>query len=199
LITVRHSIYNRYVMDLLKAIHERRSVRKYRSDPIPDEIILEILEAARAAPSWANTQVSRYILVKDQTIKERLSETLPPGNPAKKAMLEAPCLVCLYARKGVSGFYRGAVSTNKGDWFMFDAGIAMEHIALAAWTFGLGTVHVGMFDADKAEVILDIPEEYSIVEMTPLGYFDDVPKPTPRKLLKELACLDQYGKPFIAE
>ena len=80
---------------------------------------------------------------------------------------------------------------------MFDAGIAMEHIDLAAWIFGLGTVHIGMFDADKAEEVLHIPEEYSIVEMTPLGYFDEVPKSTPRKPLRDLASLDQYGKPFI--
>jgi nitroreductase len=184
-------------MDLLKAIQERRSVRKYRTDPVPDEIITEILEAARAAPSWANTQVCRYVVVKDQAVKEKLAETLPPGNPAKKAMLEAPCLICVYAKKGVSGFYRGTAATNKGDWFMFDAGIAMEHIALAAWNFGLGTVHVGMFDADKAEVVLGIPEEYSMVEMTPLGYFDEVPKSTPRKSLKELTSLEQHGKPFI--
>jgi nitroreductase len=58
-------------MDLLKAIYERRSVRKFRKDPVPDEIILEILEAARAAPSWANTQVCRYIVVKDQVIKRK--------------------------------------------------------------------------------------------------------------------------------
>jgi nitroreductase len=184
-------------MDLLRAIHERRSVRKFREDAIPDEVLLEILEAARAAPSWANTQVCRYIVVKDQAIREKLGETLPPGNPAKKAMLEAPCLICLYAKKGSSGFYKGAPATNKGDWFMFDAGIAMEHIALAAWIFGLGTVHIGMFDADKAEEVLHIPEEYSIVEMTPLGYFDEMPKSTPRKPLRDLTSLDQYGKPFI--
>ena len=70
-------------MDLLKVIHERRSVRKYRSDPVPDEIITEILEAARRSPSWANTQVWRFIVVKDQGIKERLQETLRPTNPAR--------------------------------------------------------------------------------------------------------------------
>jgi len=80
---------------------------------------------------------------------------------------------------------------------MFDAGIAMEHIVLAAWNFGLGTVHVGMFDADKAQIVLNIPSEFNIVEMTPLGYFDDVPKATPRKQLKELTFLDEFGKPYI--
>lgn len=184
-------------MDILKAIHERRSVRRYKKDPVPDEIILEILNAARAAPSWANTQVCRYIVVKDPAIKEKLSETLPPTNPARNAIKEAPCLICLFAKRGLSGFYKGSPATNKGDWFMFDAGIAMEHIVLAAWSFGLGTVHVGLFDADKAQEVLKIPEGFSIVEITPLGYFEEIPKQTPRKPLSENAFLDIYGEPFI--
>lgn len=186
-------------MDILKAIHERRSVRKFKKDNVPDEIITEILDAARWSPSWANTQVCRYIVVKDQTIKEKLSDALPPTNPARNGIIDAPVVICLFAKRGVSGYYKGTASTNKGDWFMFDAGIAMEHIVLAAWNFGLGTVHVGMFDADKAQTILNIPSEFSIVEMTPLGYFDDVPKATPRKHLKELIFLDEFGKPYITQ
>jgi nitroreductase len=184
-------------MDLMKAIRERRSVRKYKQDPVPDEIILEILEAARWSPSWANTQVCRYVVVKDRAMKERLRETLVETNPARSAIVDAPSVICLFAKKEMSGFYKGVPATNKGDWLMFDAGIAMEHIALAAWNFGLGTVHVGLFDAERAEQALGIPEGYSIVEMTPLGYFEDAPKPTPRKPLKELVYLNKYGDLFI--
>lgn len=185
-------------MEILKAIFERRSIRRYRKDPIPDEIILEILEAARWSPSWANTQVCRYIVVKDQKVKEELSKTLPPTNPAHNAIIEAPCVICLFAKKGVSGFYKGAPATDKeGYWFMFDAGIAMEHIVLAALSFGLGTVHVGLFDAKKAQEVLEIPEEYSVVEMAPLGYFEETPKPTPRKPLNEIVFLDVFGQPYI--
>lgn len=184
-------------MDILKIIHERRSIRRYRQDPVPDEIILEVLEAARAAPSWANTQVCRYIIVKDKEIKERLKEALFPTNPARDAFTQAPIIICQLAQMGLSGCKKGEPVTNKGDWFMFDAGIAMEHIVLAAWNFGLGTVHVGSFDADKAEDILKIPEGYSIVEMTPVGYFDEIPKPTPRRPLKESVYLDIFGRPFL--
>lgn len=184
-------------MDIVKVIKERRSIRKYRKDPVPDEVILDILDAARAAPSWANTQVCQYIIVKDQKTKELLSETLTPTNPARAAIKEAPVSLCILAKKGVSGFYRGEPSTDKeGYWFMFDAGIAMEHVVLMAWNFGLGTVHVGAFDAKKAEAILNIPEGFSIVEITPIGYFDEIPKPTPRKKLEELTHADSFGKPF---
>ncbi|HOV90708.1 MAG TPA: nitroreductase family protein [Syntrophorhabdaceae bacterium] len=183
-------------MDILKIMHERRSIRQYKQDPIPDEILLEILEAARVAPSWANTQVCRYIIVKDKAIKESLRDALSPTNPARDAFLQAPLVICQIAQRGVSGCKKGEPVTNKGDWFMFDAGIAMEHIVLAAWNFGLGTVHVGSFDAEKAEKILDIPEGFSIVEMTPVGYFDEVPKPTPRRPLNESIYLDLYGREY---
>jgi len=183
-------------MELLTAIRERRSVRKYKSRPVPEEILMEILEAARLAPSWNNTQVWRFIVVKDQEIKAELSETLRPTNPAKAAYLEAPILICAAAQRGVSGYYKGEAATNRGDWFMFDTALAMEHLALAAWQFGLGTVHVGLFDGAKAEAILKVPEGYSIVSMTPLGYFDAPPEGRLLKPLKEILYLNRYGEAY---
>jgi len=183
-------------MDFMKVIQERRSVRKYKDTPVPDEIIREVLEAAQHSPSWANTQVWRFIVVKNQDIKARLQDTLRPTNPARQAIIEAPVLICIAAQRGRSGFSRGETATDKGDWFMFDCGIAMEHIVLAAWNFGLGTVHVGLFDAKKADEILKIPEGYNIVEMTPLGYFDEIPKQTPRKPLEEIVFLNTFGDPL---
>jgi len=73
-------------MDITKIISERRSIRKYKSDPVPDEVILDIIDAARASPSWANTQVCQYIIVKDQKTKELLADTLTSTNPARAAM-----------------------------------------------------------------------------------------------------------------
>ncbi len=182
-------------MELSKAIKDRRSVRHYRSDNVPDETLTEILEAARLSPSWANTQVWRFIVVRDAAIKESLSECLGPQNPARAAMIEAPIVICVAAQRNAAGCRNGNPTTNKGDyWCMFDAGIAMEHIALTAWNFGLGTVHVGSFDAAKAEAILQIPDGYSIIEMMPVGYFDEIPRETPRKPLSEITYLDRFGK-----
>ena len=184
-------------MELLTAIRERRSVRKYKGKPIPEEILMEILDAARLSPSWNNTQVWRFILVKDQDTKAKLSETCKPTNPAKAALLDAPVVVCAAAQREMSGYYKGQAATDKGDWFMFDVAIAMEHLALAACHFGLGTVHVGLFDAKGAEEILRVPEGYSIVEMMPLGYFDTLPADRPRKPLTEIVYLDTFGEPYI--
>jgi nitroreductase len=127
-----------------------------------------------------------------------LSDTLPPINPAKAAILEAPVVVCLVAKRDYcSGFIKGQPATDKGDWFMFDGGIAMEHIVLAAWSFGLGTCHVALFDAGKAEEILGIQKGFSIVEMSPLGYFQEMPRPTHRIKLTDIVFLDRFGESWV--
>jgi nitroreductase len=184
-------------MDLLDTIRERKSIRKYKKDPVPEAVLLQVFEAGRLAPSWANTQTWRFILVSEAETKARLLEALTSNNPARQAFIDAPHIICLAAQKGISGLKKGEPVTNKGDWFMFDAGIAMEHIALAAWNFGLGTCHVGAFDAKKVEEVLEIPEGYAIVEMTPVGYPDEKPQPRPRKPLSELLYRDRFGKTFL--
>ena len=146
-------------MDLLKAMRERRSVRKYRSDPVPDDLIVQCVEAARLAPSWANTQVSRFVVVKDRAVREALRATLTQNNPASQAFLAAPCVICVVARRGLSGLIKGQPVTDKGDWFMFDAGLAMDHFMLFAHSLGLGTVAVGAFDAGKAEELASAAEK----------------------------------------
>ena len=184
-------------MDLLDTIRERKSIRKYKKEPLPESVLLQILEAARLAPSWANTQTWRFIVVNDPDVKAKLTDTLTSNNPCRSALIDAPHVICLAAQKGVSGLKKGEPVTNKGDWFMFDAGIAMEHIALAAWNFGVGTCHVGAFDAKKAEEVLAIPEGFAIVEMTPLGYPDEKPEARPRKPLKELLFRDSFGELYL--
>ena len=183
-------------MDLITVINERRSVRKYRTDPVPDEILIQILETARQAPSWANTQAPRFVVVKDQTTKNALAETVGERNPSRQALIDAPCVICLFGKNESSGYFGGKAATDKGDWLLFDAGIAMEHLVLAAWNFGLGTVHVGMFDHRAAQAVLQIPDGFEVIELTPLGYFDETPAPKPRRPLEETVFLNTYGQPF---
>jgi len=181
-------------MELSVAVRERRSVRKFKGDDVSQKDLDAIMEAIRWAPSWANTQCWDVIVVRKAEIKKRLSETLPRSNPARGAMTQAPVILAVCARKGVSGFYKGEASTDKGDWFMFDVGVAMENLCLAAHSLGLGTVMVGLFDARKVESLLAVPENVAVVAMTPLGYPDhDVSAPR-RKELVELVHHETYGK-----
>jgi len=180
-------------MEVLDAIKTRRSIRRYQSTPVDDKTLETVLEAARWAPSWANTQCTRFVIVKDNDTKAKLADSLGKGNPATEAVKNAPLVVVACARLGRSGFYRGEATTDKGDWFMFDVGLAMENLVLAAHALGLGTVHVGLFDAVKAGEILGVPEGYCVVELSPLGYPDGEAKTPPRKELSEIVFYDKFG------
>lgn len=157
-------------MDLMEAIKGRRSIRKYKSDSVPEEALHTVLEAVRCAPSWGNTQCWKIIVVKDPKIKTELAKTVPKVNPALSSMTEAPILLVLCGEKGISGYYGGKPSTEKGDWLVFDSGLAMQNLCLAAHGVGLGTVIMGLFDHQKVGEILGLPQNIEVVAMTPLGY-----------------------------
>ena len=137
-------------MDVITAITGRRSIRKYKGDPVEDSDLEEVLEAARWAPSWANTQAWEIIIVKDPETKRKLADTLPAANPARSSFGEAPIVIVACARRGKAGYFKGNAVTDKGDWYMFDVALALQNLTLAAYARGLGTVLVGFFDANKA-------------------------------------------------
>jgi len=186
-------------MEVIEAIKSRRSIRRYKSDPVKDEDLQTVLEAARWAPSWYNTQCWRFIVVKDPEIKAELADnmnTVWDRNPAISAVRNAPVVIVSCAQMGKSGYLKGdppTLATDKGEWFMFDVALAMQNMALAAHSLGLGTVHVGIFDAIKAAKTLRLPEDVVCVEIIPLGYPDETPSPTPRKELSKLVFYDRYS------
>jgi nitroreductase len=180
-------------MEFYEVIKKRQSVRGYKPDPIPGEVLNRILEAFRAAPSWANTQAWELLLVTDPDIKTRLQQTVSDRNPAHGAIVDAPVLVCTIGITGRSGYFSGKAATGRGDWVMFDMGIATEHLALAAAAEGLGTVHVGLFDYQKAGEILALPKDRTVIELIPLGYPAFSPRQTPRKPLDEFVFKNKYG------
>lgn len=188
-------------MEVLEAIKSRRSIRKYKSTPVDDKTVELVLEAARQAPSWANTQCWRFIVVQDSTIKYKLADTLidvAEGKPNRgaEAMRVAPVAIVACAELGKSGCSAGEpkeLVTDKGEWFMFDTALAMQNLVLTARSLGLGTVYIGAFDAIKVAEILGVPEGYCVVAMTPLGYPDEEPGPRPRKELSEIVFRDKFG------
>lgn len=190
-------------METIEAIKTRRSIRHYKPDPVDDATLQIVLEAARWAPSWANTQCWRFIVVRDSSIKSELADSLarviakPDGvayNPASKAITQAPVVIVACAELGKSGFKTGSIPvTDKGDWYMFDIALAMQNITLAAQALGLGTVIVGAFDAQKAAETLGVPSGCCVVAMTPLGFPEREGKAPPRKELAEIVFQDKYG------
>jgi nitroreductase len=188
-------------METLDAINKRRSIRRFKPDPVEDEKVEKVMEAARQAPSWANTQCWRFIVVRDVDTIHHLADTGfgvggPHPNKATEAMRTAPVAIVACAELGKAGCsYKEPREpvTDKGDWFMFDTALAMQNMVLAATALGLGTVYVGAFDSVAAEKVLGVPEGYKVVSMTPLGYPDEDPKPRPRKELAEIVFKDRFG------
>lgn len=179
--------------DLMSLIQNRRSIRKYEDKPVPAEYVQQVLEAVRWAPSWANTQCWEVVVVRDPAVKEQLQTTLPPkGNPAFKAIVQAPLVLALCAKTGSSGFYKGDVTTKFGEWMMYDLGIATQNICLMAHSLGLGTVVVGLFDHDQAAQVIKVPQGYELVSMIPLGYPAKTGSAPSRRATDEFVHWDQW-------
>jgi len=189
-------------MEVIEAIASRRAIRRFKPDPVDDAAVTAVLEAARWAPSWANSQCARFIVVRDETIRQRLQLALLAVDPdfpnaASKAFAAAPVVIVACAEVGKSGrshdFSRPV--TDKGDfWYMYDVGLAMQNLTLAARALGLGTVHVGAFDAKKVGELLGVPDGFAVVAMTPLGYPEKEPAPRPRKELAEITFHERFGQ-----
>jgi nitroreductase len=183
-------------MDVLEAINKRRTIRAYKGTPINQKILDTILDAGRLAPSWGNTQTWRWIVIQDKNVKAQLAENvLRPGNKGIDAVKTAPVVIAACAELNRAGFREGQPSTNKeGYWYMFDAGLALENMVLAAESFGLGTLFIGGMDARKAETLLDVVPGYACVILMVLGYPDEDPQARPRKEASEVVFKDKFGK-----
>jgi nitroreductase len=156
--------------ELTQAIKGRRSIRKYQEKDVPDELLSQVLEAVQWSPSWANTQCWEVVVVRDGATKQKLQEALAKGNPAIKAMVDAPVVLAICGKLQSSGYYKNEVTTKFGDWFMFDLGLATQSLCLVAYDLGLGTVIVGLFDHDRTKEILGVPAGFEVVTLIPLGY-----------------------------
>ncbi|MDI6813574.1 MAG: nitroreductase family protein [Desulfitobacteriaceae bacterium] len=177
-------------MDFMEVIYRRRSIRAYQSDPIAPEKIEQLLEAARQAPSWKNLQCWRFIVVSSQQKREAVAKAFSPTNPGAKALLEAPCIIVLCANPAESERW------EEKDFFMLDAGLAMEHLILAATDLGLATCWQGLFREEKIREALGIPPQIRVIALTPLGYPNQERNPRPRKNLEDIAFREVWANPW---
>ena len=183
-------------MELWEAIKGRRTTRNLTSDPVSDIELDRILEAARWAPSWANTQVWEFVLVFDKGVKERIADCLSQTNLGRNAILEAPVTIAVLGKKGIAGFKGGQPRTVLGDWFMFDVAMAVQNLCLAAWELGLGTVIVGSYDIEKATKVLEIPDDKQLTVLIPVGRPSQIPKAPRRKEITEFTHQNRHGNPW---
>ena len=159
----------RLTMDFMEVVRKRRSIRKYKTDPIPEEVLNQVLEAARLAPSGGNGQPWHFIVVKD---------------PQKKRMLDISEWT-LQAPVVIVGCTEASGQT--------DVAIAFEHLVLAAANFGLGTCWIGRWDADdEIKKALGIPANMKVLAVTPLGFPAESPSPKSRKPLSQIVHYEKF-------
>lgn len=176
-------------MEALDCIKNRRSIRKYADKPVTHEVLNQIVDVARFAPSWKNVQIARYIAVEDRKMIDKIAENCIYGFEFNaKTIKRCPVLMVVTMVEGLSGREKdGTFTTSKEDgWEMFDAGIATQTFCLAAEAVGVGTVILGIFDEEKIKETVNVPEGQSVAALIALGYPEFEPKCPPRKETEEL-------------
>jgi nitroreductase len=151
-------------MDFFDVVASRHSVRTYKPEPVPDELIRQCLEAARLAPSWRNGQCWRFVVIKDSAVIAQLAAQRVYGYPINSWLRSAPVVIVACAEPRESG--------QHGDlpYWAVDTAIAMEHLVLAATALGLGTCWIGGFNEDTVRRLIAAPPRIRMVALTPLGY-----------------------------
>ena len=209
-------------MDVSEAIKKRRSIRKFKPDPIPEEKIRLLLESARLAPSGTNTQPWRFVVIKDNDTKKKLQEAAHNQRHIGRAPVIIVCCADLKAFKEFpervdelieSGalpertrevfipYLNKGMDTVTKDALMVAAAanvaIAVEHIVLQAVEIGLGTCWVRWYEDNKVKEILDIPEHVEVMALLPIGVPDEDPSRRPRLELDQLVNGEKYGEGYF--
>lgn len=198
-------------MEFKEVIARRRSIRKYRPDPIPEEFIMQILEAARLAPSGTNRQPWRFLVAKSQEVRDRLKDAAI----GQKFIAQAPVVIVCCADLNTFANTRvrmeelvqsGALTAEDVNTYpgidyrpenteelkkfipkaMLNTAIAVQQLILAATDLGLGSTWVQLFDPKKVLKAVKLPPNLLVTALVPVGYADQDPPPRPRLALEEI-------------
>ncbi len=171
-------------MSVLEIIRSRRSVRRYKGDPVPEETLSRVLEAARLAPSAKNLQPWKFVVVRDRATKAALAKAAF----GQTFMSEADVIIaaCGYPERA---YPRQGSFMNS---WPIDLAIAFEHLVLQAAEEGLGTCWIGAFQEAEAKAALGVPDEVRVMAMTPLGWPAETPPPRGRKAMENIVSYERY-------
>jgi len=168
-------------MEVFEAIKKRYSCRSYKAEPVPEEKLKKILEAARLAPSAHNEQEWKFVVVKDIEKRRELSEAA-----GQSFIAEAPVIIVAVATDPEHVLSSGVPA------YAVDLAIAVEHMALQATEEKLSTCWIGAFDQEEVKKILEIPEECKVVALLPLGFPAEKGRPKSRKSLEEIVSYEKF-------
>ncbi len=171
-------------MSIIEIIERRRSVRKYRSDPIPEEVFLRVMEAARLAPSGKNSQPWKFIIVRDPEMRTKLAA----ASRNQMFIAKAPVTIVACGFPKLSYQKQGNYMTS----WAIDVSCAIDHLMLTACEEGLGTCWIGAFEEKDVKALLGIPEDVRVLALTPLGFPDETPRTRGRKPLAEIVVDEKW-------
>lgn len=160
-------------MDAKTLLEERRSVRKFQEKKVSKEVMDDIINTSKFAPTWSNSQPVKFNIVESDEIREKIAnEGYGSFDWNTKVLLAAPMVAIVSYELGKSGFGpNGEMASSKGEnWGFFDAGLATQQFVLAAYEKGIGTVIQGIFDEEKIASILSLPENEVVACVIPFGY-----------------------------
>ena len=169
-------------MKFLELAEKRYSVRAYKPDPVEDEVLQQVLEAARLAPTAANRQPFQLIVIHTAGREAELNRIYKHD-----WFVQAPLVICIC---GVPA--EGWVRRDGKNYTDVDVAIAMDHLILAATDAGLGTCWIGAFYPTEAREVLGLPDDVEPIAFTPLGYPADQAGPKKRKALSELVRYERW-------
>ncbi|OOM73400.1 FMN reductase [Clostridium puniceum] len=173
---------------MIKEIEMRRSVRKYIDKTIENEKITELLESARLAPSGNNTQPWRYILVKSEEMKQKISK----ASNNQKWMLTAPVFIVCVAdircriKEDVDIYLDDNSPQDEVKRIIRDTSISVGYMLLQANNLGLGACWVADFMQEEIRPVLNVPSDKYVVGVITVGYPNETPKARPRKSLEDI-------------
>jgi nitroreductase len=174
-------------MTFLDLVRRRHSVRAYRPDPVPDDLLATVLEAGRLAPTASNRQPFRIIVVQTRGREAELRRIYD-----SEWFVQAPLILCVCAVP--SEAWRRTMYDGRSHADV-DAAIVMDHLVLAAADVGLGTCWIAAFDPAAAREVLAIPDEGEPMLFTPLGFAADAsssPRHAERRPLDELVRYEHW-------
>ena len=169
-------------MEFAELIRTRYSVRAYKPDPVEDDALNQVLEAARLAPTAANRQPFRLVVIHTAGREAELKRIYP-----RDWFAQAPLVICAC---GIPA--QGWTHSDGKNYTDVDVAIAMDHLILAAASLGLGTCWIAAFDPTAAREVLGLPDGVEPVAFTPLGYPADRPGLKKRKPLAELVRYERW-------
>jgi nitroreductase len=179
-------------MEAIEMIKGRRSIRKYKAEVVHHALMEEIIEITRYAPSWTNSQTSRWTLVNDLAIIEQIAANGVKGFTYNMDTLRnAKGVAVLSFVQGKSGRLEkyGLEGGNPEKWEAFDAGIACQTFCLAAHAKGVGTCIFGVVDEVEIAELINLPEGETVASLIVYGYADEEPKVPRRKEVEDILRL----------